>query len=60
MGIIFSVFLTPLAVTPEMGIGAKILIYIMISTIGYSASGIPGRWIANMFKKLILGDKIPK
>lgn len=59
MGIIFSVFLTPLAVTPEMGISARILIYIMIATIGYGASGIPGRWISKMFKQLILGDKRP-
>jgi len=59
MGIIFSAFLAPLAVTPEMGIRGKILIYIMIATIGYSASGIPGRWISKMFKKLILGDKAP-
>ena len=60
MGIIFAALLTPLALTPDMGIGAKAVIYIMIATIGYSASGIPGRWISNMFKKLILGDKAPK
>ncbi|MCD6584496.1 MAG: hypothetical protein J7K96_01920 [Desulfobacteraceae bacterium] len=56
-GIIFSAFLTPLAVTPEMGAGARALIYIMIATIGYAAFGIPGRWISKMFKQLILGDK---
>ncbi len=60
MGIIFSAFLTPLAVTPEMGASARVLICIMIATIGYSGSGIPGRWISGMFKKLILGDKLPK
>ena len=60
MGIIFSVFLSPLAVTPGMGISARALIYIMIATIGYSGSGIPGRWISGVFKKLILGDKLPK
>ena len=55
MGIIFSAFLSPHAVTPAIGIGGKILIYIMIATIGYGASGIPGRWISQMFKKMILG-----
>ncbi len=60
IGIIFSAFLTPLAVTPEMGISAKVLIYIMMATIGYGASGIPGRWISAAFKKLILGDNLPK
>lgn len=60
IGILFSAFLTPLAVTPEMGVAAKVLICVMMATIGYSASGIPGRWIANMFKKLILGDKRPR
>ena len=59
MGIIFSAFLAPLAVPPDMAISAKVLIYIMMATIGYSAAGIPGRWIANMFKKLILGDTLP-
>lgn len=60
IGIVFSAFLSPLAVPPDMGPGGKIMIYIMIATIGYSASGIPGRWISNFFKKLILGDKLPK
>jgi hypothetical protein len=60
MGIAFSAFLTPLAVKPAMAISAKVLISIMMATVGYSASGIPGRWIANTFKKLILGDKAPK
>ena len=53
MGIIFSAFLTPYIVT--QAVSAKVLLYIMIATIGYSASGIPGRWISKMFKKLILG-----
>jgi uncharacterized membrane protein YqaE (UPF0057 family) len=60
MGIIFAAFLAPLAVPPDMGVGARVLIYIMMATVGYSASGIPGRYIANTFKKLILGDKAPK
>jgi hypothetical protein len=60
MGIIFSVLLSPLAVPKDMNTGGAVLIYIMIATIGYSASGIPGRWIANVFKKLILGDKAPR
>ncbi|MBC2715367.1 MAG: hypothetical protein HF978_08670 [Desulfobacteraceae bacterium] len=58
-GIIFSAFLTPLAVTPDMGISGKVLIYIMIATIGYAAFGIPGRWISKTFKQLILGNKRP-
>ncbi len=60
MGVIFSVFLSPQAIPEDMNTGGAVLIYIMIATIGYSAAGIPGRWISGMFKKLILGDKIPK
>ncbi len=60
IGVIFSAVLSPLAAPPSMGISARILIYIMMATIGYSASGIPGRWISTMFKKLVLGDKLPK
>lgn len=59
-GVIFSVFLSPLAISEDMNTGGAVLIYIMIATIGYSVSGIPGRWISGMFKKLILGDNIPK
>jgi hypothetical protein len=60
MGIIFSAFLSPLAVSQGMEISGRVLIYIMMATIGYGASSIPGRWISGVFKKLILGDNIPK
>lgn len=60
IGVIISILTTPHVVTPEMGISGKVLLYIMIATIGYTGAALPGRWISNMFKKLILGDKIPK
>ena len=59
MGIIFSGLLTPHISTPEIGLSGRVLIYIMMAVIGYSATGVPSRWITGLFKKVILGDKMP-
>lgn len=59
IGIITAVFLAPLLLKPDMTLPATILIYIMVGTIGYAASRIPGKWISELFKKLILGDNRP-
>jgi len=59
MGIIFSGVLSSLIFTPEIDLSGRAVIYIMIAGIGYSATGVPARWITGMFKKLILGDKRP-
>lgn len=59
MGAVFSGLLSPLIFTPEIGIPGRAVIYIMMAGIGYSATGVPARWIAGVFKKMILGDKMP-
>ncbi len=58
-GIIISVLAVPYIVKPEMGTGARIMLYVMMTGIGYAASGVPGRKIASLFKRLILGSQIP-
>ena len=60
MGVIAAVIIVPLIAKPDMGLGARAVLFIMLATIGYTATGVPGRWIAQFFKKLILGDKLPK
>jgi hypothetical protein len=39
-----------------LGTGA---IYVMLASIGYAFSILPGRWISNTLKKLVLTDKRP-
>lgn len=55
IGIVAAVLLVPLIVQPDMGTPARIMLYIMTATIGYAASRAVGRWVAQGFKKLILG-----
>ena len=57
LGIVAAWFLTPFIVKPDMGISARLILYIMIAGIGYAATGVPARLITRFFKKMILGDK---
>ena len=58
-GVIAAYFLAPRAITPETGLFGRIMLYIMIATIGYAASRLPARGITRCIKKLILGDRQP-
>lgn len=57
-GIVASYLLTPLALSRESGVFGRGMLYIMIATIGYTASRLPARGISRIIKKLILGDKL--
>jgi hypothetical protein len=57
VGLLAAFFLTPLILSPEMGVSAEILLYIMIATIGYAASRGPARGLTRMIKKWVLGDR---
>ena len=59
IGLLAAYFLTPMVLRPEMGVPTKVLIYIMIATIGYAASRGPARGITGWLKKRILGDRHP-
>ena len=50
---------TPLIIEPHMTRGVKAMLYIMCATIGYAGFRVPGRWISNGCKSLILGNKRP-
>jgi ABC-type uncharacterized transport system permease subunit len=58
IGIAASYFLAPLTMSPETGLLNRIMLYIMMATIGYTASRLPARGICQVIKKLILGDKL--
>ncbi len=60
MGIVLSALLTPHATPVSLGAGGRVMLYIMIATIGYAGTAVPGRWISEMLKKLILNGKRPR
>jgi hypothetical protein len=58
IGITASYILAPLAVTSKTGLFGRVMLYIMIATIGYTVSRLPARGISRIIKKLILGNKL--
>lgn len=58
IGIAAAYLLTPLAMPPGTGLFRRVMLYIMIATIGYTASRLPARGICRIIKKMILGDKL--
>jgi hypothetical protein len=58
IGIGASYLLTPLAMSKGSGMFGRVMLYIMIATIGYTASRLPARGICRIIKKLILGEKL--
>jgi hypothetical protein len=58
IGIVASYLLTPSALSRESGVFGRVMLYIMIATIGYTASRLPARGISRIIKKMILGDKL--
>jgi uncharacterized membrane protein len=58
IGIVASYLLTPLTLSQGSGLFGRVMLYIMIATIGYTASRFPARGISRIIKKLILGDKV--
>ncbi len=59
IGIAAAALMVPLIMQPDMGTGARVMLYLMTATIGYAASRAVGRWVAQGFKKMILGVKRP-
>ncbi len=59
IGVVAAYILAPRTITPEMGLFGRIMLYIMIGTIGYAASRLPARAITRVIKKAILGDRQP-
>ena len=57
MGVVFACLLKRFAISPEMMVFSKALIFIMLTTIGYTITRLPAKWITGKLKKLVLGDK---
>jgi len=58
-GIIAAYFLTPLIELPDAGFGARGMLFIMITAIGYAVFRKPAGWITRILVKRILGEKRP-
>lgn len=54
MGLGFAWLLQGAATVPEMALYKKALIFLMLATVGYAVTRIPGRWIAGRLKKYFL------
>lgn len=57
MGIGFALLLQSLATSPEMTAFSKVLIFVMLVTIGYAITRMPAKWIAGKIKKFFLGGR---
>lgn len=57
VGLVAAYFVTPLILSPEMGVPAEILLYVMIATIGYAAARGPAQGLTRKIKKWVLGDR---
>jgi hypothetical protein len=57
IGAAAALWLAPMLFTPEMSPAARAVVYVMITAIGWAASGGPARWIATGLKRLVLGNR---
>lgn len=56
-GAVLAVLLGPRVVPPEMNRVAAAMVWIMLATIGYCASGYPAGKVAAFWQRLVLGPK---
>jgi len=59
IGIAAAAWLAPKIIRPDMTAMAGAMLYVMLATIGWAASGVPGRWICEKLKRLVLGARVP-
>ena len=59
IGLAAAVILAPRAISAQSGVFERIMLYVMIATIGYAASRLPARGITRLIRKLILGNRLP-
>jgi len=57
MGGLLAVFFTPHILSPDLAVGGRTMLYVMVATIGWALSGKPANWITAQLKKIVLGKK---
>jgi hypothetical protein len=58
--IVFAIIIAPKTYTSDTQFLGQVLMYLMVAGIGFAAAGVPARLITRMFKKMVLGDKVPR
>jgi len=58
IGVAAALWLAPMLFTPDMRLAARAMVYVMLTAIGWAASGVPARWICRGLQRLILGKRI--
>ncbi len=56
-GVALALLFTPYILPPDLSQGGRVMLYIMITAIGWALSAKPAHWMAGQLKKLILGNK---
>jgi len=58
-GFLVAILLTPQIAPPDLTTPGRLMLYVMLATIGYAVSSKPAGWITGALKKWLLGD-VPK
>ena len=56
-GLAASILLTPRLAPLDLSAAGRAVLYVMVATIGYAASGRPANWLAALLKKAVLGSR---
>jgi hypothetical protein len=59
IGVAAALWLGPMIFSPDMSTAARAVVYVMLTAIGWAASGGIARWITRGLKRLVLGDRFP-
>ncbi|HDI61262.1 MAG TPA: hypothetical protein ENF48_13085 [Desulfobacteraceae bacterium] len=57
IGVAAALWLGPMLFSPEMSPAARAVVCVMITAIGWAASGGAARWITRGLKRLVLGNR---
>jgi hypothetical protein len=57
IGVGAAAWVAPRIFQPEMSAVVRGMLYIMLTAIGWAASGVPARWLCRKLKQLVLGDR---
>ncbi len=59
-GFCLSIFLTPRIAPPDLATQGRLMLYVMLATVGWAVFSKLVRWITVAFKKWLLGVKLKK
>ena len=53
-GVLMALLVTPYILPADLGLGGRVMLYVMVAAIGWALSGKPAGWITTTLKRLIL------